>query len=118
MPAEPWPVIARQHARLIKPFPTRRLPEVLYHVSTESSSIDNAVIRLQINPPTDPGEWRFELDALDTALRSLSARCGDALPALEEMARTADADFSRAVSAMLAVIRGIGEDEAPIEAAA
>lgn len=109
MTGEPWPTVAARHARLIRPFPTKRLHEVLYHVSQESAAIDKAVTRLLIDHPADAEAWRFEVYALMASLASLRARCGDAMPVLEQMAGNADADHRRAVDAMVLVLRGMGE---------
>lgn len=96
-----------RHARLLRPFPTRRLSETLYHVLADAHAVDKAVQGILVDPPMTPEAWVFELEHMRDLLGSLSARCGDAIPSLGLMVDSADADFQRAVSAMEAAMRGM-----------
>lgn len=96
-----------RHARLLRPFPTRRLSETLFHVYADAHAIEQAVTALLVDPPTTPERWVFEVGHIQILLTSLSERCLAALPALGVMIDSADGDFQRAVSAMEAVLRGL-----------
>lgn len=99
--------VAVQYGRLLRPFPVKRLADGLYHVQADASAIMATLDALQREPPGSPEEWVEALDGLDVLLASLSGRCGDARPLLDQMAQSAHADFQRAVDAMVMVLRGL-----------
>jgi hypothetical protein len=99
-----------EHARLMRPFPVKRLTDALYHVQADAGQIAAVLVAVQTDPPRTPEAWVTELEHLLALLASLELRCRDAVPALEVLADQADADFERAVSAMLAILRGLGFD--------
>jgi hypothetical protein len=107
-----------QHSRLIRPFPLKRLAEVLYHAQAEAQSINHTLLRLQSDPPRLVDDWVDELERLNVSLASLEARCADARPALGVMVDQADGDFRRAVNGLVAMIRGLQAQEPPAQAAA
>lgn len=104
-----------RYARLLKPFPTKRLADALYHVNAESAGISQELQRLLQNPPTTPEPWSDALWRLETALHLLIERCDEVLPVIVRMAEDAEPDFRRAVRAMEAIL--IGLREAPQEPA-
>jgi hypothetical protein len=107
-----------QHSRLLRPFPLKRLADTLYHVQAEAQAINHALIRLQTDPPRLPEDWADELERLNVSLASLEARCADARPALGVMVDQADGDFRRAMSGLVAMVRGLQAQEPPTQAAA
>jgi hypothetical protein len=98
-------------ARLIKPFPVKRLADALYHVQAEAHSIDQRLLRLQLDPPRLPEHWYGELEALTASLGSLEALCGDAVPVLGRMADQADGDWQRGLDVIVSMMRGLSDAE-------
>lgn len=107
-----------EHSRLLRPFPLKRLADTLYHVQSEAQDINHTLLRLQADPPRLADDWVDELERLNVSLASLEARCADARPTLGVMVDQADGDFRRAVSGLVAMIRGLQAQEPPSQAAA
>lgn len=114
-----------RHARLLKPFPVKRLNDrVLYQLLSQAADIGHEAQRLLINPPTTPEPWCEALTSIGTKIETLADLCDDAAPLVELMMDSADGDFQRAVDAMAAMMRGMAESppdgvvEAPAQQAA
>jgi uncharacterized protein Yka (UPF0111/DUF47 family) len=105
-----------RHARLLKPFSTRRLRDALYHVQADADAIRHEVERLLREPPTTPEPWTESLFRLADLLASLVERCEEAMPKVDRLAEEAPADFRRAVTAMEHMLAGLREE--PQEASA
>lgn len=101
-----------EHARLLRPFPTRALHRALYHVEQDAATVSKHLLRLMVDTPSLPEDWSGELHALADELESLAERCLEARLVVVGLARGAEGDFRRATDAMLAVLRGMGEGEA------
>jgi len=105
-----------QFARLIQPFPLRRLSNILYPVQADAAALGLRLDRLLIDPPATPEDWRFELQTIATHLWSIADNARSAGPPLEGLMDRADADFEvalRAVRAMLSGLRVSDEDRPP-----
>lgn len=98
-----------RYARLLRPFPTKRLAEKLYYVQADAHAIERKLIEVLVNPPQTPERWRAELQALDDLLDSLTERCTEVRPVLARMVEQSDGDFERAVTAMLGILRGLAQ---------
>jgi hypothetical protein len=100
-----------RYGRMLRPFPTRRLVDALYHVESDAASLSAIVQNLLIEPPQTAAPWcealYYALDCLD----SLAERVQEARPALERMIDTADADAARAATAMRALTEMLPSDE-------
>ena len=94
-------------ARLLRPFPVKRLADTLYHVQAESNGIDSRLIKLLTDTPVRPETWKFELDQIAGDLWSLAQRCQEAQAAVEAMIDEADHQFETAVDALTAAMRGM-----------
>jgi hypothetical protein len=113
--AEPWPVQAMAHSKLLRPYSPRRLTQALYGVDQIAGSLANAQTRLLVDMPVLPEAWISELDRLQTDLFLLVEASREAWKALEGLKRSAPADYGRALDAVVCVLRGLGE---PVETAA
>lgn len=112
------PSAAVSYGRLLRPFPVRRLHEITYYVRARAGSIQQRVNDLQIDQPTDPDRWVFELQGMLGDLYTLSEQIGELVPKLIEMQDDADRAYSVAVDAMLACLRGLqlsGEPPGPVD---
>lgn len=109
--AQPWPLQAIAHSRLLRPFSTRRLSQALYHVNTAAGTLHQRETRLLIDTPNDPDEWTFELTQLQNELDTLADYCVDARSRLDVLVKSAHADHGRALDAMVAVLRGMSPPE-------
>lgn len=96
-----------RYARLVRPFPVRRLPDVLYHVLADSHAIEQAVQRLLVTPPASPEDWDREMQGIANSLWSLAGRCDDAGPQIEELAEQGEHSYETAVNAVAAMFRGM-----------
>lgn len=98
-----------RYARLLKPYPTKRLAKDLAKVKEYSSAVDRKLTELLISPPTLPREWRHELASLDEMLFLLGEQCELTHPGLIEMWEAAEADYERSVTAMVGILRGLAQ---------
>jgi len=98
-----------EHARLLRPFPVRRLHRALYHVEADAAAVSKRLLRLMVDTPSLPEDWSGELHGLADELESLAERCLEARLDVVEMARGAEGDFQRATDAMLAILKGESE---------
>lgn len=104
------------YARTIRPFPTKRLSDVTYHVVAEANSVGDAVNRMLIDPPGTPESWCQGLQEVTRLLIGLEERCQEVRPLIDEMYEDADRSYKVAVDAMLAILRGLqatGEPDPP-----
>ena len=102
----------QRYGRMLRPFPTRRLTEVLYHVEADSDSLIRIVRNLLVDPPQTADTWCEALYHLLDVLDSICERAIEARPHIERMIDTADADAERAAIAMRAIVSVI-EGPAP-----
>jgi hypothetical protein len=110
--AKPWPVAAAEHSRLLRPFPVRRLHDrVLYQVLAEANTLRQQAEALLIDPPVAPEDWRDALWRIGMSLETLADVCDAAAPRVLEMVEQADADYARALDAMVCILRGVGADD-------
>lgn len=94
------------YARLLRPFPAKRLADTLHQVQASGHVIDKRLMRLMLDPPATPELWRFELDMLAGDLHVLAEQCAEARTRVEVMAVDADRAFASAVDAMTLALRG------------
>jgi hypothetical protein len=104
------------YARLLRPFPARRLRDVLWQVQANAAAVSTHVERLMIEPPASAEDCRFELDHLRGLLFTLAAACGEADPALGGLGCDADRAYRVAEDAVRVILEGLrGSDtEAPV----
>jgi hypothetical protein len=94
-------------ARLVKPFPIKRLPTVLHQVLAGAHVIDAKITRLLIDGVWSPEEWHAELDQIGVELYALAQACQQADAALDELHDQGDRDFEQAISAVAGMLRGL-----------
>jgi hypothetical protein len=102
-----------RHARLLQPFPTKRLADAIYQVTATATGIDQRVTRLLINPHVTVQAWCDELDAVRDELETLAEHCSMAFAKVGVIFDSADADWSRAIDAATAMLRGLAEEQPP-----
>jgi hypothetical protein len=100
-----------RYVRMIRPFPTRRLAEIVYHVEADASMVHRLVLNAQVQPPVTADTWSETLLHLLDVLWSLDLRIKDAVPMIETLLDQADTDFERSVSAVTALMRGLAYGE-------
>jgi len=114
---EPWPTVAVRQSRLLRPFPIKRLQDrILFQLLAQAGQIETEVQRLLSDPPSTPEPWVDSLHRIGAWVETLADLCDEAAPLLELLIEQADGDYRRAVDAMVAIIRGIGEPPEPLEA--
>lgn len=96
-----------RYARMVKPFSTRRLAEIVYHVEADASTIHRLVTNAQIQPPTTPDVWFETLEHILDCLWSLDLRIKEAMPMIIALQDTADVDYERSIAAITAIMRGL-----------
>lgn len=101
-----------QYARLMRPFPYKRLADALYHVSASAHLLDKELFKILTDPPTTPEAWCQALQRVDGLLMSLMDDAGEAREPIRGMYDAADSDFEVAVKAIQAIGRGLAELEA------
>lgn len=109
--SEPWYTQAVRYSRLIRPFPVKKLADALYHVEADAASISDTLQALYRDPPLTADDWVATLDRLDMLLRSLQARCGDAIPVLGDLVDRAEGDHERGVRALAAILKNMPREE-------
>lgn len=107
-PALPLSDVAR-YSRMLRPFPIKSLTELLYHVQTAATQINQTLIELQIDPPREADTWAAALWQLDTTLWELIDYADRARAGLPEMVDRADVEGERAASALRAIVSGLGD---------
>lgn len=101
------------YSRMLRPFPVKKLGTILYHVLAVANSIERAMHALEADPPQIADNWCFEVQQLEDALWSLTEYAVDAQAALHQMYDSADADERRAMTAMVAIMRGLKDEPGP-----
>jgi hypothetical protein len=89
-----------QMARLIKPFPTRRLADGLYQVEAGGNLIHQRLISVLRDPPGTPESWCMELQQLKGLLLVLADECHEAVARVDGFYDRADEDFASSVRAI------------------
>lgn len=101
-----------EHSRLIRPFPVKRLADVLHQATSYAADIQSRVTVMQFDAPRDPEMWQATLQEIGAALESLADACDEAVPLVEALIRQAPQDYRRAVDGLVATIRGLQAIEA------
>lgn len=94
------------YVRMIKPFPTRRLGEVLHQVLGTAALIDKLVVNAQIEPPRSADLWTETLFHIGDELELLQTLIDEAFPRLIQMIDEADHQYERSLSAVRALLAG------------
>jgi hypothetical protein len=94
----------QRYGRMLRPFPTRRLVDALYHVDAEAITLDRIVKNLLIDPPQTAEPWCEALYYLLDCLDGICERAIEARAQIERMIDTADVDAERAAAAMRAIV--------------
>lgn len=102
--------VAVQYARLLKPFPTKRLERALWHVQAEAIDLERTLHQILVDPPVTPEDWRYQMDKIDGLLWSLVERCWEAKPRIELLARDADRAYDVTVRAAESMLAGLAQD--------
>lgn len=97
----------QRYGRMLRPFPTRRLTEVLYYVEAESAALTCVLRNLLIEPPQTAEPWCDALYQILDTLDRICERTMEARPQIERMVDTADADAERAAAAMRAILTAL-----------
>lgn len=105
------------YSRMLRPFPVKRLSSILYHVLAVANDIERAMHALEADPPQIADHWCFELQQVEDALWSLTEYSIEAQAALHGMYDTAEADERRAMTAMVAIMRGLRDEPGPKQCA-
>lgn len=106
---ESQPTAAIAHSRLLRPYSTRQLSDALYNVTATANSLRQREMELLINPPVLPDEWIAGLGELQTDLFLLVQYSRDAWRRLAWLQRSAPKDYERALSAVVAILKGLPE---------
>jgi hypothetical protein len=107
--SQPWTVVARQHARLLRPFSANGLSLALYHVNASAGSVKNAETALLVDMPRTADAWIGRLAEIQTTLATLADQCDEACAALDRLIDMAPGDEARSIEAMALVLRGLNE---------
>lgn len=102
-----------RYGRMLRPFPTRRLTEVLYYLEAEADAITRVLRNLLIEPPQTAEPWCEALYYLLDCLDGICDRAMAARPEIERMLDTADADAARAEVAIRALLALRAPDPCP-----
>jgi hypothetical protein len=98
---------AAMYLGMLRPFPVRRLHDLLYHVVADVAHIERVLGGLLLEPPSRIEQWTWALDQIDTALWSLEQRAQAVRPEVDAMHDTADAEAARAQLAMRWIMSGL-----------
>ena len=94
------------YVRMIKPFPTRRLNEVMHQVLGTAGLIDKLVTNAQIEPPRTADLWLETLFHIGDELDLLKDLIDEVFPRLTQMIDEADFQYERSLSAVRALLAG------------
>lgn len=92
---------------MLRPFPVKRLHDLLYHVVADVAAIERVLGALLLEPPSRIEQWTWALDQIETALWSIEQRACDVRPEVDAMHDTADAEAARAQLAMRWIMSGL-----------
>jgi hypothetical protein len=93
----------QRYGRMLRPFPTRRLVDALYHVEAEGAALTRVLQNLLIEPPQTAEPWSEALYYVLDCLDGICERAIEARPQIERMIDTADVDAERAAVALRAL---------------
>jgi hypothetical protein len=97
------------YARLLRPFPTKRLADVLYRVDQDGAQLHNEMLKVLADPPGVPEAWCQVLQRLQGLLWEMEDEAREARAVLDEMYLDADRAFDVSVRAMECVLAGMRE---------
>jgi hypothetical protein len=95
------------YVRMVKPFPTRRLGEVLHQVLGTAALIDKLCMNAQIEPPRTADLWVETLWHIGDELDLLKTMIDETFPRLTQMIDEADFQYERSISAVRALLAGV-----------
>lgn len=95
------------YVRMIRPFPTRRLSEVLHQFSGTAAIIDRLVMNAQIEPPRSADLWVETLAHILDELDLMHDVIEEAMPRIVQMVDEADYQYERSLSAVRALLTGV-----------
>jgi pyruvate/2-oxoacid:ferredoxin oxidoreductase alpha subunit len=98
------------YVRMIRPFPTRRLGEVLHQVSGTMALVDRLVSNSQLEPPRTADLWTETLFHIIDELDLMHDLIEEAMPRLVQMVDEADRHYERSLSAVRALLTGAGDE--------
>jgi hypothetical protein len=93
-----------RYAKLVRPFPIRKLSDTLYFVGADAGVLAAMLTNAQIEPPQLADDWAELLWHMIDVLTSLGERAAAAIPVLEEMIDRADVEGERGQAAIRAVL--------------
>jgi hypothetical protein len=94
------------YVRMVRPFPTRRLGEVLHQVLGTAALIDKLVVNAQIEPPRTADLWTETLFHIGDELALLKDMIDEVFGPLTQMIDEADFHYERSLSAVRALLIG------------
>ena len=94
-------------ARLIKPFPVRRLADGLYQVNAGGNLIHQRLTGVLIDQPATKEAWCQELQAIKGMLMGLADACRDAEELVDELWDSADRDYEAGLRVVSSMLRGL-----------
>jgi hypothetical protein len=97
-----------QMARLVKPFPVRRLADGLHQVLGSGNWIHNRLMGVLLDPPATKEGWCQELQAIKGMLMTLEHECREAGVLVDGLFDSADRDYQIGITAVTAMLRGYG----------
>lgn len=97
------------YSRLLKPFPVKRLADVLYRVDQDGAALHSELFKVLADPPGVPEAFCQVLQRLQGLLMELEDEAREARAVLEEMYLDADRAFEVSVRAMECVLVGMRE---------
>lgn len=98
-----------QYARLLKPYPTKRLADGLYQLLATAHTLEHVLIEILIDPPATPEPWCQALQRLSGEAAVLEDCCRDAQAVIGELYDRADEQYEVAVAAMMSALKGMRE---------
>lgn len=98
-----------RYARLLRPFPTKRLADALYRVEADGTALHHELFAVLTDPPTVVEQWCQRLQTLTGLLMSIEEESREARDVIRGMYDDADRTFSVALRAMESMLRGLRE---------
>jgi hypothetical protein len=115
---------AVEYSRAVRPFPLRRLTGRVAAIHRRCGYLAEVTAELVASEPHGPQQWRYWLGEMQDCLEDLIEEAHDVKAECVKSYDSAPADYERAVSAMLTILRGMDEppdgerEGAPVELAA
>jgi len=94
-------------ARLIRPFPTRRLADGLHQVLGSGNWIHSRLTAVLIDPPATKEGWCQELQAIKGMLMTMADECQQAGALVDELFDSADRDYEAGLRVVSSMLRGL-----------